>query len=296
MASTERREQPTTAKRAAIQAAVLEATEELLSEGVSFADLGIEKIATRAGISRTAFYFYFADKRELLMRLSEEVTDELYTQADIWYSGSGDPEAEIREAIGNIAQLYEQHGPLLRAIVEVSTYDEEVASAWRSLVGRFITATEARIETERGNLKLAQQPFKNYKGKPDRHVFVETRGEGGYALAPGTPADCHETGRLYLYHSGPTVSQLPNITAAERAILHRCARFFDEMPVEEEPEAKKKKPDSGGLKPGEDYCKRGPAWPEILEPHGWTKVGGDGQRVRWRRPGKDGPGWSATTG
>ena len=57
MASTDRREQPTTAKRAAIQAAVLEATEELLSEGVSFADLGIEKIATRAGISRTAFYF-----------------------------------------------------------------------------------------------------------------------------------------------------------------------------------------------------------------------------------------------
>jgi AcrR family transcriptional regulator len=139
---------PPSPKRAAVQTAVLSATEQLLAEGATYADLNIERIATRAGISRTAFYFYFADKRELLMRLSEEVTDELYTQADIWYSGSGDPEAEIREAIGNIAQLYEQHGPLLRAIVEVSTYDEEVASAWRSLVGRFITATEARIEAE----------------------------------------------------------------------------------------------------------------------------------------------------
>jgi TetR/AcrR family transcriptional regulator, ethionamide resistance regulator len=139
---------PSTPKRAAVQTAVLRATEQLLGEGASYADLNIERIATRAGISRTAFYFYFADKRELLMRLSEHVTDELYTQADIWYSGSGDPKAEIREAIGNIAALYEQHGPLLRAIVEVSTYDEEVAATWRSLVGRFITATELRIQAE----------------------------------------------------------------------------------------------------------------------------------------------------
>jgi AcrR family transcriptional regulator len=139
---------PSTPKRAAVQSAVLHATEQLLGEGASYADLNIERIATRAGISRTAFYFYFADKRELLMRLSEDVTDELYTQADIWYSGSGDPELEIREAIGNVAALYEQHGPLLRAIVEVSTYDEEVAATWRSLVGRFVTATELRIKAE----------------------------------------------------------------------------------------------------------------------------------------------------
>jgi AcrR family transcriptional regulator len=140
---------PASPKRAAVQAAVLRATEDLLGEGATYADLNIERIATRAGISRTAFYFYFADKRELLMRLTEDVTDELYTQADIWYSGSGDPEPEIREALGNIARLYEQHGTLLRAIVEVSTYDEEVAAFWRKLHGRFEVATRTRIEAER---------------------------------------------------------------------------------------------------------------------------------------------------
>src|SRR3954447_20365571 len=126
---------PSSPKRAAVQAAVLRATEELLGEGATYADLNIERIATRAGISRTAFYFYFADKRELLMRLTEDVTDDLYAQADIWFSGSGDPEAEIREALDNIASLYEQHGTLLRAIVEVSTYDDEVAVFWRLLLG-----------------------------------------------------------------------------------------------------------------------------------------------------------------
>ena len=108
MASTDRREQPTTAKRAAIQAAVLAATEELLAEGVSFADLGIEKIATRAGISRTAFYFYFADKRELLMRLTEEVNALLFEQADAWFSSEEDPE-------GSCAPRWQHRAALRRA-------------------------------------------------------------------------------------------------------------------------------------------------------------------------------------
>ena len=149
MASTESGEAAPTTKREAVQAAVLAATEELLSEGASYADLNIERIATRAGISRTAFYFYFRDKRDLLTRLTADVAELLYQQAEIWFSGQGDPEAEIREALTNIAALYDEHGVLLRAIVEVSTYDDEVAQAWHGLLGRFVDATRVRIEAER---------------------------------------------------------------------------------------------------------------------------------------------------
>ena len=138
-----------TAKRAAVQAAVLEATQALLREGVSYNDLNIERIATRAGISRTAFYFYFRDKRELLMRLTEDVNELLYQQADIWFSGAGEPEHEIRQALTNIAALYGEHGVLLRAIVEVSTYDDEVAQFWRGMLGRFVDASRRRIDAER---------------------------------------------------------------------------------------------------------------------------------------------------
>lgn len=149
MTTEGRRESPTTPKRAAVQAAVLRATEELLAEGGNFADLGIERIATRAGISRTAFYFYFADKRELLMRLTEEVNALLFEQADIWFSGHGDPEEEMRAALTNIAALYDEHAVLMRALVEVATYDDEVATFWRATLGRFVDATERRIEEER---------------------------------------------------------------------------------------------------------------------------------------------------
>jgi AcrR family transcriptional regulator len=147
-ASQDQRESVPTAKRAAIEAAVLSATEDLLTEGASFADLNIEKIATRAGISRTAFYFYFRDKRELLMRLTQDITDILFAQAERWFAGEGDPEVELGGALTNIAGLYREHGVLLRAIVEVSTYDEEMATFWRGLMARFSEATERRIEAE----------------------------------------------------------------------------------------------------------------------------------------------------
>jgi AcrR family transcriptional regulator len=143
------RDGPRTAKRAQVQAAVLAATEKLLAEGSSYADLNVERIAKAAGISRTAFYFYFRDKRDLLMRLAGDVTELLYAQADIWFSGEGpDPEDEIREALTRIAELYREHGVLIRAIVEVSTYEEDIATFWRGLLNQFVDATARRIEAE----------------------------------------------------------------------------------------------------------------------------------------------------
>ena len=131
-------------KRAAVEADVLRATEALLREGASYAELNVERIATRAGISRTAFYFYFRDKRDLLLRLTEDANRSLMAAADTWWSGSGG----IRTALEGVAALYREHGALLRAVVEVSTYDEEVARFWRRLVGRFVEATRRRIEAE----------------------------------------------------------------------------------------------------------------------------------------------------
>jgi AcrR family transcriptional regulator len=143
------REGPATAKRAQVQADVLKATEELLAAGASYAELNVERIATAAGISRTAFYFYFRDKRDLLMRLAGDVTELLYAQADIWFSGDGDdPQREIREALTRIAELYREHGVLIRAIVEVSTYEEDIATFWRGLLTQFVDATARRIEAD----------------------------------------------------------------------------------------------------------------------------------------------------
>jgi len=128
-------------RRDEVEASILRAAEELLAEGASFADLGIERIAKRAGIGRTGFYFYFRDKRELLMRLTAGIATQLYARAETWWSG----DADLRDALADILELFRAHAPLLKAVVELSAIDDEVAVFWRRLVGRFAEASEARV-------------------------------------------------------------------------------------------------------------------------------------------------------
>src|SRR3954468_14056378 len=100
-------------KRQAVEAAVLRATEELLEEGHSYADLNVERIATRAGIGRTAVYFYFRDKRGLLRRLTAGVSDQLDAVGAGCFSGEED---EIAPPLREIGELYREPAALLRAI------------------------------------------------------------------------------------------------------------------------------------------------------------------------------------
>jgi TetR/AcrR family transcriptional regulator, ethionamide resistance regulator len=135
-------------RRTEVEQAILAAAEELLEEGASFAQLKIEEIARRAGIGRTGFYFYFRDKRELLMRLTEDVAEALYEQADRWWHGEGDGAEELRDILGPVVRLWLRHAAVLVAVVQTAGYDVEVRDFWRALAARFVDATRDRIERE----------------------------------------------------------------------------------------------------------------------------------------------------
>ena len=76
-------------------------------------------------------------------------------------------------------------------------------------------------------------------------------------------------------------------------LLHSTARSMHRLP---EPGLAWDGPPSGGeLRPGDDFNARA-CWDEILQPAGWVEVTRRGKTVFWRRPGKDGRTWSATTG
>ena len=120
------------------------ATVDLLGAGSSYADLSIGRIAAQAGRTRTAFYFYFRDKRDLLVKATEHIVAGLYDEADLWWSGNGGRE-DLRVALRNIMSIYRDQASLLRAVVEASTYDEEIGGFWRGVVSRFIEATERRL-------------------------------------------------------------------------------------------------------------------------------------------------------
>jgi hypothetical protein len=151
-----------------------------------------------------------------------------------------------------------------------------------------------------GNQKIAKKaaPDPKRPGKEMLVTLIETRGEGGYALAPGSPLSCHDSGRPYTHFRGVRLSRIGVITAAEREVLFRCAASFDREPElrgDDRPRPRKRvEPATGdNLRPGDDFNARG-CWEDILT--GWRCVRKSGEVCYWARPGKKGRGWSATTG
>lgn len=145
-------------RRAAVEEAILRAASDLLEEGSSFAGLSVEAVAKRAGIGRTAFYFYFPDKRALLARLTQDVVGRLYEHADTWWHGEGDAPEALRRSLRPIAALYLQHSALLGVVAEAAMYDDEVRAFWNQLLGRFIEATRERIERDQESGLAAPVP------------------------------------------------------------------------------------------------------------------------------------------
>ncbi|MGH2979561.1 MAG: TetR/AcrR family transcriptional regulator [Solirubrobacterales bacterium] len=149
---------PQTARRRSrqeVEAAVREALLRLLSGGVPFKNLTVDELARAAGLSRTAFYFYFPGKEQALMSAASEVTAELYERADTWWHGEGAPEELVRGALQGILQVYVEHAALLRAAVELTSYSQEFDDFYKGLLDRFVRATadHLRREQEAGRLR-----------------------------------------------------------------------------------------------------------------------------------------------
>jgi len=144
-----------------------------------------------------------------------------------------------------------------------------------------------------GNQKLAMlTPSK---------VLIETRGEGGYVVTVGSPANCHPSGKQYSLIQGDLIPgsgehTIPVITADQRGLLLDAARTFDRGTKEKAISSLQSSSLSSPAqqsRPG-DLLNEHSTWNEILEPYDWKAVGRRGDETLWRRPGKD-FGFSATT-
>jgi putative DNA primase/helicase len=130
----------------------------------------------------------------------------------------------------------------------------------------------------------------------DKHVLIETRGEGGYVLAPPSHPKCHPLEKAYVHADGPLLTEIPTLTAEERTTLLETARSFNRAPKKIIGPGEKGNPSKEGeIAPGDDFNARA-TWESVLEPYGWRKAKIDGPIVYWRRPGKTDDGHSASVG
>lgn len=162
-----------------------------------------------------------------------------------------------------------------------------------------------RCEKPVGNQKLAMsEPLPQFDAEGNQQLnpvtgdpifkpetLIETRGEGGYVVTVGSPAACHPSGNQYEHKYGCQITELEKISDGERSLLLRVASHFDRSVTTKHEQLTFERDRES---PGNKFAAEN-SWEQILEPHGWTKVGPAGKTQRWCRPGKT-KGWSATTG
>ena len=132
-----RRRSPAEAEREILDSAELFLRERPLRE------LTIEEVMAGTGLSRPAFYVYFRDRHDLVLRLIGEIGSELFGMADKWLKGG-----DLRAGVEGVVAVYAKHGPVLRAISDAAVDDPDVESAYHGLVQRFIDATAEHIRLE----------------------------------------------------------------------------------------------------------------------------------------------------
>ncbi|GHJ11187.1 hypothetical protein TPA0907_55540 [Micromonospora humidisoli] len=164
-----------------------------------------------------------------------------------------------------------------------------------------------------GNTKLANRPARDDELTDDERALLarhphrvitrglaETRGEGGYVVVAPSGGTTHPTGQPWQLTYGH-YGQVPTISVDEREQLHRAFRCLDTMPT---PDTAPTRPalqvvrDGSRVSPGDDFEAR-TDWADdlLLGGAGWkVSTGSHGSYRTWRRPGKDTPGISATTG
>jgi putative DNA primase/helicase len=238
-----------------------------------------------------------ADPEDETRRTWKPFQERLPTQDEIdnWFGGES-PKAGIAIVHGAISGNLETLDFDYEAETTFPRWKELVESQARGLIDRLTLIGTPRggfhvryrcAEPVEGNQKLAE-----VQSDGKALVRIETRGEGGYTVGPGTLPRFHPSNKPYTHLAGPSTWEPSVITAAERAILLNAARAFDLMPYEPAQERS-----AGGWKwevtPWDDFNARGPSWSDILSSRQWNFVRDRGGVGYWRHPAANGE-YSAT--
>lgn len=116
------------------EAALLAIAGDLVREG-TFLQTPIGEIAAQAGLSRSAFYFYYQSKDELLAQL---VTETLYGAMDRWrddmYAEQYAPRDRMHREVVRTVAMWRDSPEVLCAAVDIAPRSEAVMQHWTAAV------------------------------------------------------------------------------------------------------------------------------------------------------------------
>ena len=129
------------------RSALLESLDHYLREG-SLDSINIADISRRAGVTRSAFYFYFENKASAVAALMEEMYDESFAAAG-QLRAEGTPAENIEAMIRALFSTWDKHEHLFKASLDARATSATVRELWDSDRESFVPMVAAMIEEER---------------------------------------------------------------------------------------------------------------------------------------------------
>ena len=142
-----------TAKGDARRAALLEALDLQLQES-SLESITIADISRRAGVTRSAFYFYFENKATATAALMEQMYDESF-EAAAMLTGDDPAAARVESMVRALFGAWERHQHLFRAMLDARATSPAVREMWDADRRSFVPTVAEVVAAGRPDLDPA---------------------------------------------------------------------------------------------------------------------------------------------
>lgn len=124
-------------------------TAEILLQERSIADVSVDDLARGAGISRSAFYFYFPSKDAVVLTLVDRIVEDAAAARDAASEAASDPIAGWRSSIEVFYEVIGSQRAVVRAAVDLSAINAEARALWAQILEGWVDDVAARIGAER---------------------------------------------------------------------------------------------------------------------------------------------------
>lgn len=130
------------------RAALLRALDELLRDG-TLDSINIAEITARAGVTRSAFYFYFENKGAAVAAVMAEMYDKAFAASTSLYDQTATPRARIEGNIRGLVAAWQEHEHLYRAMLNARQTNAGVRELWDADRASFVAPVADMITAER---------------------------------------------------------------------------------------------------------------------------------------------------
>jgi TetR/AcrR family transcriptional regulator, ethionamide resistance regulator len=130
------------------RSALLEALDDALHDH-SLESINVADISSRAGVSRSAFYFYFENKAYAVAALMAEMYDEAFAATNVLVGQEGTTRWRIEQSITGLFDALERHVHVYRAMLEARGTNQSVRELWESDRESFVEPVAGMIRAER---------------------------------------------------------------------------------------------------------------------------------------------------